>query len=118
MAHGESIPQQPVDISPNVEKFGQDTSREAETDKMASAIAQPILERNRLAGMEQLDVQALRDAVTASAGAVKLVQNMMGDRLSSTRDAGGCSENSEELMARTTSRPENQRDLGMARSLK
>eukprot|EP00971_Amphidinium_carterae_P115969 2297226-Amphidinium_carterae.1 len=82
MAHGESIPQQPVDISPNVEKSGQDTSREAEADQMASAIAQPTLERNRLAGMDQLDAQALRDAVTASVGAVKLVKDMMGDRLS------------------------------------
>eukprot|EP00971_Amphidinium_carterae_P086007 1701333-Amphidinium_carterae.1 len=80
MAHGESIPQHPVDISPKGEKSGQDTSREAETEQMASAVAYPTtLERNRLAGMDLLDAQALRDAVTASVGAV-LVKDMMGDQ--------------------------------------
>eukprot|EP00971_Amphidinium_carterae_P013472 265440-Amphidinium_carterae.1 len=65
MAHGESIPQQPVDISPNGEKSGHDTSREAEADLVASAVAHPTtLERNRLIGMDQLDAQALRDAVS------------------------------------------------------
>eukprot|EP00971_Amphidinium_carterae_P200875 3986231-Amphidinium_carterae.1 len=73
MAHGESIPQQPVDITTNVEKSGQDTSRKAEAE-VTSALAQPTLVRDRLTGMEQLDAQALRDAVTASAGAVKIVQ--------------------------------------------
>eukprot|EP00971_Amphidinium_carterae_P149619 2966388-Amphidinium_carterae.2 len=104
MAHGESIPQQPVDITTKVEKSGQDTSRQAEADNMTSFLAQPTLVRDRLAGMEQLDAQALRDAITASAGAVKIVQNMMSDRLSSTRDAESFTKHSEELMARATSR--------------
>eukprot|EP00971_Amphidinium_carterae_P242434 4813867-Amphidinium_carterae.1 len=67
MAHGESIPQQLVDIATKVEKSGQDTSRQAEADKMASALVQPTSERDRLAGLEQLDAQALRDAVAAPA---------------------------------------------------
>eukprot|EP00971_Amphidinium_carterae_P040550 795843-Amphidinium_carterae.2 len=104
MAHGESIPQQPVDIATKVEKSGQDTSRQAEADNMTSVLAQPTLVKDRLAGMEQLDARALRDAITASAGAVKIVQDMMSDRRSSTRDAENLTENSEELMARATSR--------------
>eukprot|EP00971_Amphidinium_carterae_P289707 5752568-Amphidinium_carterae.1 len=54
--------------------------------------------------MESLDAQALRDAVKASAGAVKIVQDMMSDRMSSTRDAESIIENSEELMVRATFR--------------
>eukprot|EP00971_Amphidinium_carterae_P318737 6335605-Amphidinium_carterae.1 len=68
MAHGEAIPQQPVDIAPNGERSGQDASREAKAE-MANALAQPALAGDRLAGMESLDAQALRDAVKASAGA-------------------------------------------------
>eukprot|EP00971_Amphidinium_carterae_P181332 3597452-Amphidinium_carterae.1 len=102
MAHGVST-QQPVDITTNVGKSDQDTSRKAETE-MTSILAQPTLVKDRLAGMEQLDAQALRDAVTASAGAVKIVQDVMSDRMDSTRDAESIIENSEKLMARATSR--------------
>eukprot|EP00971_Amphidinium_carterae_P308239 6125783-Amphidinium_carterae.1 len=61
MAHGEAIPQQPVDITPNGERSGQDTSREAKAET-ANTLAQPALTGDRLAGMESLDAQALRDA--------------------------------------------------------
>eukprot|EP00971_Amphidinium_carterae_P159014 3152816-Amphidinium_carterae.1 len=105
MAHGEFILQQPVDITTNVEKSGQNICRKAEAE-VTSVLAQPALARDRLAGMERvhLDAQALRDAVTASAGAVKIVQDVMSDRLSSTRETENIIENSEELMARATSR--------------
>eukprot|EP00971_Amphidinium_carterae_P046919 923997-Amphidinium_carterae.1 len=83
MAHGEYIQQQPVDITTNVEKSSQDTSRKAKAE-LADVFDQPALARDRLAGMEQLDAQALRDAAKASAGAVKIVQDVMSDRLSST----------------------------------
>eukprot|EP00971_Amphidinium_carterae_P008794 173223-Amphidinium_carterae.1 len=103
MAHGDFIQQQPVDVATKVEKSGQDNNQEAKAE-LTSALAQPALARDRLAGMENLDAQALRDAVTASAGAVKIVQGMMSDRMSSTRDAENIIQNSEELMARATSR--------------
>eukprot|EP00971_Amphidinium_carterae_P164937 3269807-Amphidinium_carterae.1 len=78
MAHGEAIPLQPVDVAPNGEKSGKDTSHEAKAE-MASALIQSAQAGDRLAGMESLDAQALRDAVRASAGAVKIVQDMMSD---------------------------------------
>eukprot|EP00971_Amphidinium_carterae_P219354 4354648-Amphidinium_carterae.1 len=61
MAHGEAIPQQPVDITTTVEKSGQDMSREAKAE-VTSVLAQPALAGDRHAGMESLDAQALRDA--------------------------------------------------------
>eukprot|EP00971_Amphidinium_carterae_P193930 3847606-Amphidinium_carterae.1 len=54
--------------------------------------------------MESLDAQALRDAVRASAGTVKIVQDMMSDHMSSTHDAESIIENSEALAARATSK--------------
>eukprot|EP00971_Amphidinium_carterae_P030536 600531-Amphidinium_carterae.1 len=74
-------------------------------DPATKDISRPTsLDGTRSAGMDELIAQALRKAILTSAKAVDVVNAMVGDRLSYVRDAQSVLENSEELVARATSR--------------
>eukprot|EP00971_Amphidinium_carterae_P312889 6218082-Amphidinium_carterae.3 len=113
MAHGDSIQFHPVISSSKGEKSDEHVPKGNKSRSESSVKVYPVtnevvrptsLDGARKGGMDELDAQTLRDAVRASAGAVNLVNAMVGDRLSSVRDAKSMPENSEELVARATFR--------------
>eukprot|EP00971_Amphidinium_carterae_P150724 2988319-Amphidinium_carterae.4 len=114
MAHGDTIPMHLVISSSRGEKSDDEHVPRGNTsvgessvkvDPATRDISRPAsLDRTRNSGMDELNVQALRVATLTSAKAVDMVNGMVCDRLSCVKDAQSVLHNSEEFVARATSR--------------